>query len=201
MAFRRSWPLTCRFDAMASNLILWLSGRKHCGKTYLAARIARRLYDNGRRVLCVSPMGGFDLPGAPLLLDDRPQSWADLNGRSAVVLPESDAMARDAFLFAWEAGNLWLFVDEIDMYLDPFDPDENLMKVIRYGRHKGISLCGICQRPAAVRKDLLAQADLVLLFQTVEPNDLRYLKAFVGADPQVLSALPERRYLVARMSP
>ena len=183
---------------MASNLILWLSGRKHCGKTYLAAQIARRLYEEGRRVLCVSPMGGFQLPGAPLLMDDRPQSFSDLAGRSAVIIPESDQMAADTFLFAWEAGGLWLFVDEIDMYLDNYNPDDSLMKVVRYGRHKGISLCGICQRPASVKKDLLAQADLVLLFQTVEPNDLKYLKALTGIEPERLAALPERRCVIGR---
>ena len=183
------------------NSIVFICGRKGCGKTTLASKMTRRLCRDGRRVLVVAPMGGFSVLGSPVIRDNDLARFAALKGRSALVLPESDDLARTAFAFAWQSqlersSPLWLIVDEIDLYFGWRDPDPSLRDVVRYGRHRHINLIGISQRPANVHNDLLAQADRRIIFQTIEPNDLAYLKKYIGLDPELAQALPMFEYLV-----
>lgn len=177
------------------NEIVFVTGRKGSGKSTFAARSIRALVDAGRRVVVVSPVGEFvDERGRPALGAGAAivsttdlTAWEMLRGRSVLVLPESDDVAAFAFRFAWAAAScdrpLILVVDEIDLYLSQFRPDPCLAKIIRYGRHRCLSLWGIAQRPANVHKDLLAQADRVVMFAARQPSDVDYLAKLTGVDP------------------
>jgi hypothetical protein len=165
------------------NRIIFITGRKGCGKTTYAADMARKLYLSGQRVVVVDPMNGFDLPGAPVVSSCSEIIGDRLHDRSFVAVPGTDPRLPEAvFLFCYITGNLWLFVDEIDLYLPHGMPDGSLLNAIRYGRHRGLSLVGISQRPANVVRDLTAQSDLIVMFQTAEPRDLEYLAGRIGRE-------------------
>lgn len=69
-------------------------------------------------------------------------------------------------------------VDEVDRYCTAGHSDENLRWIIDYGRGQRISLIGLARRPARVSRDLSANADWIVAFQTQEPRDLDYLNDF-----------------------
>lgn len=183
------------------NTIIFITGRKGCGKTTLAAKTARKLFMEGTRVLAVAPMGGFSLPGAAKVRGGDHTTLGNLRGRSAVVLPECDDDAERAFDFVWALQEdprepIWLFVDEVQLYLGPHKPNPSLMKIVTYGRHRRISFVGITMMPAMVHKSLPGQADIKIIFQTTEPNALDYLRRFAGVDPESVAALSKFDYLV-----
>jgi SpoVK/Ycf46/Vps4 family AAA+-type ATPase len=164
------------------NRIVFITGGKGSGKTTLADKIAKHLYYTKQRVIVVAPMGGFDLPGVPIVRNVQQLGSPEIKDRSFIVLPESDRLAEMAFLYAWTAGNCWLFVDEIDLYMNHMNADENLRKIIRYGRHRGVNLVAIAQRPANVHRDLTAQSDYIVIFSTVENRDVEYLAKRIGQE-------------------
>lgn len=178
------------------NNIIFICGQKGSGKTYLAANMARSLHSIGRRVICVAPMAGFALPGSPIIKTAEIGLYHKYKNASIVVNPTDDNIALTAFRYALTVGDLCLFVDEIDLYFSPFKPDDNLLRIVRYGRHFNLSLVAISQRPASVCKDLIAQADYKIFFRTTEPNDLAYLKKWSGIDPGRLQSLADRKKIV-----
>lgn len=174
------------------NIILFVCGRKGSGKSTISRKIAIAAYERGRRVAVIDPMGCFELPGAPILTDLN-QLCNMPDGRSFVFRPGDDQAAEKAILFSYIAGDLFLIVDEADLYL-PASPaaDNSLMKVVRYGRHKGISLCAVSQRPANVARDLTAQSDFILSFHVTEPRDVQYLAYRIGKSlAEELTRLPK----------
>jgi len=183
------------------NNIVYITGRKGSGKTSLAHVLARRAYYSGARVVVVAPVGGISLPGAPVIRGSAlPGVWGNLHGRSCVVIPEEDQVAEDAFSFCWHVQEkarapLLLVVDEVALYLPPARLSVPLMRVIRYGRHRSISLVTTSQRPASVHNDLIAQADQRCLFAQSEPNDCKYLRQYTGVDLEALASLPDLSYL------
>ena len=188
-----------------NNLVV-VTGRKGCGKTCFAARLVRR-YAAGRcRVVAVSPVGSFrdergrsPLPGAPVVRSAKETAWALLAGQSVLVLPEDDQAALFAFRFAWHVADLnkpvVLAVDEIDLYLSKYRADPVLQKIVRYGRHRCLSLIGIAQRPANIHNDLLAMADRVVMFATRLPGDVEVLARYTGVPAERLSGLQRFEFL------
>lgn len=181
------------------NAIVFVCGMKGQGKTYLAQKIAREAYSAGRRVIVISPQRDISIPGAAVI-ESRSYPWERLAGRSAVVYPEDDQLSLDAVRFAWEVQAdpvrpLWLVIDEIQALLSPHRPDPLLRRVIWYGRHRMISIVGVCQRPAQVNKDLLALADQKIMFRIEEPNDLAYLRKYVGSAADRLNSLAPRKFV------
>jgi hypothetical protein len=186
------------------NQIVYCTGRKGTGKTSYAHAVARQAYFDRRRVVAVAPVGGISLPGAPVIRSADPSRFARLRGRSCLVIPDSDPAACAAFAFAWHVQKdnpspLLLIVDEIALYLGSHQPNPVLMDIIRYGRHRRLSLVTTSQRPASVHKDLIGQADDKVLFAQSEPNDCAYLRKYTGVSEADLRSLPDLHFF--RFSP
>jgi hypothetical protein len=184
---------------MLQNVITFICGRKGTGKTTIANKLAQKAFLS-RRVIVIAPMKGFFLRGVPKYSDFTDHEAGLLRGRSLILEPQDDGAALNLINFTWltqenASAPLWLFIDEVDLYLSWQNPDPVLLKIIRYGRHRRISLVGVTQRPANVHKDLVAQADVKILFNTAEPNDLAYLRKYANVEPAVLQALRIGEYL------
>lgn len=191
---------------MNENRVIAMFGQKGCGKTALAAEMVDRCYLAGVRVIAIAPVGlrgFFDRPvlqGVPVIRQADAGRFGRLAGRSCLVLPESDAAAEMAIQFAWESQavrskSAVLLIDEIHQYCDCRRPFAELVRIIRYARHRRLSIVGTSQRPAQVHKDFVGNADTVVCFRVVEPNDLRYISQATGLDPERLRSLPERKFL------
>jgi hypothetical protein len=72
---------------------------------------------------------------------------------------------------------LTVLIEEADLRCSPQYMVPALDKLIRYGRHWGVSIVALARRPAEISRHLTAQADTIVSFQTVEPRDLDFFRA------------------------
>lgn len=77
---------------------------------------------------------------------------------------------------------------------DEQDPRAAIETLARRGRSRGIGLTMITQRSAALSKDVLTQADVLIAMRTTGPSDVKAIEAWIakntdGAD-EVIASLP-----------
>lgn len=102
----------------------------------------------------------------------------------------SDEQIDALFITCWLLGNLTIIGEEIDLYCSAYAINNNLEKIIKYGRHRNINLIAISRRPAEVSRLISAQADEVYIFKTMEPRDLQYFSTF-GVSASNLTSLKD----------
>lgn len=79
-----------------------------------------------------------------------------------------------------------LIVEEIQEYLPQSGGKDELanlfLRVAKRGRKRGLGLCGISQRPAAVDKDFITQCDWLVWHRLTWENDLNVVERLLGED-------------------
>jgi hypothetical protein len=79
-----------------------------------------------------------------------------------------------------------LLVEEVHEYLPESggsdDLSELLVQVAKRGRKRGLGLCGISQRPAAVDKDFITQCDWLCWHRLTWENDTKVVSRFLDSD-------------------
>ncbi len=79
-----------------------------------------------------------------------------------------------------------LIVEEIHEYLPQSgahgDLGELLIQIAKRGRKRGLGLCGISQRPAAVDKDFITQCDWLVWHRLTWENDTKVVKQILGGE-------------------
>ncbi len=80
----------------------------------------------------------------------------------------------------------FLLVEEIHEYLPEQGAHgklgELLIQIAKRGRKRGLGLCGISQRPAAVDKDFITQCDWLVWHRLTWKNDTNVVRQLLGAD-------------------
>lgn len=184
---------------MSQNRIDFVCGRKGCGKTTLLLHAARKLYNSGKRVIVLAPMGGITLPGAPVVYKAEDLISESVAGRSIVCLPGTDArLPKAVFAYCYASGNCTLIVDEvaIEGYGDRHSPDENFVNMVYYGRHRQCSLIAATHRPADVFRNLTGQSDNIYIFGTEENRDIEYLTQRITRETaEQVRTLPKYSFL------
>lgn len=162
-------------------------GRSGCGKSTLT----RLLYSRpqpGLAVWVVDPLrehpvpvgaGGkrFRLPPGTFVEAGAGYDLADQVGRQAL-----------------EHGNVLLVVEEAALCHQGRKPPPGLMLCAIEGRHRGVHLLVLSQRPSAVHHDLKAQATDYCVFSLWTPPDVEAVKD-LGFDPDAVRGLPVGAYL------
>ena len=74
--------------------------------------------------------------------------------------------------------NFTLILEESDFHCNPHKINPNLEHNLKYGRHFRRNLIWITRRPAEINRMLSAQSDLIIVFNTTEPIDLKYLSFY-----------------------
>ena len=82
--------------------------------------------------------------------------------------------------FCYRAGSLTCVVDEINLFCRPSFCPTPLLELLRIGRHARVDLIFAARRPAEVARDLTAQADEIIAYKTIEPNDLKWFQDVCG---------------------
>lgn len=169
-------------------------GRTGTGKSTLA----RRLAANERRILILDPLGEF----AGTIFFDFDSLAAYLNARDviestrefrAVCRFSDDVDVEYFFKLARGIPDYTLCIDEAEIFLDPRSMNDDFLWIIRYGRHKQISLITVARRVPELSVDLRAQASTILTFTQSEPRDLKNLEGY-GFNPDVVKSLPQFKY-------
>lgn len=81
----------------------------------------------------------------------------------------------------WKRRNVVLAIENLDFYSTPQKPQSpSFKKLIHLGRMKGIGLLMTTRRIADVHKSPCSQVKHWFIFRTFLPNDVKYLRQFVG---------------------
>jgi DNA helicase HerA-like ATPase len=98
-----------------------------------------------------------------------------------------------------ELENRTIIIEEIDRFCSPHYIDERLSYLVRYGRHKNLSLIGISRRPKEIHKHLTANANYIISFRMHEPNDLKYFREINDSFANSLQHLKQYEYKIQEM--
>lgn len=105
--------------------------------------------------------------------------------------PHLNAILRVCFHFQ----NIQVVVEEVTMfssanYLPPY-----LRNCLFQGRHKGLSLVFITQRPARLHKDILSQCTHIFAGRIHEKNDVDYMSGIFGERAPELRNISQGNFL------
>lgn len=106
--------------------------------------------------------------------------------------PEYDKM----FIVLFAMRNYLLIVEEAELYISPMARRTEFNKIVRYGRHKEISILGIARRASELSQDFKAQVNKIYSFVQTNPIDLQIMRYynFHGLDRLPLYAFQMKAY-------
>ena len=157
-------------------------GRKGSGKSYRARRLAERL----------SPWVCWDFKGEWASVSEA-RVWVDL-ADFGEHLDQGGDIHREVFKcpnaqfapfcnFVAAAGDLTLFLEEVDRFTHAGMPPECMRDLIDRGRHLRVNLIAIAHRAQMVPKALTYSVDhVVVCGQVNEPRDIQYLREKGGPE-------------------
>lgn len=178
------------------NTVLVIIGRKGSGKSTLAAEVMAER----DRVWVIDSLAeygaerGFEVvEGFEACCDAIERSTArdrfHLSLRCISVEDNLDLMHL-CYIASNETERPTLAVEETSLYVSASQLPEQVAELVRYGRHRELDLIFIARRPAELHRDLTANCDVLVTFQTQEPRDILYLRSFYGDEALQLPTLP-----------
>lgn len=176
------------------NRIITILGRKGSGKSTLAGRLLPEF----SRLVILDYLGEYD---APMIADDVKSACRKILSvqdqpafKIACRVPVDDGL--DLLELCNSIGRLTVVLEETSLYCRPTFLPPQLETIVRYGRHRSVSLVCIARRPSEVNREITAQSDIVCSFQQQEPRDVQYLRGFFGKRADLLPHIPRFRYML-----
>lgn len=90
--------------------------------------------------------------------------------------------------------NIQVVIDEVQLFSNPHYLPKYLENCLFVGRHEGLSIMAITQRPARINKSILSQSAHVFCGQLHDKNDLKAVGNFLNEDSEKLVSLPKRNF-------
>ena len=91
--------------------------------------------------------------------------------------------------------DLTFIIEEVDNYATPnFCPIE-LKRLLKYGRHNGLSMIFVSRRPAEINRLITSQSQRFICFTIIEPGDVRYLTSVIGPVAKVLPTVQRLEFV------
>ncbi|MEM3896174.1 MAG: ATP-binding protein [Archaeoglobaceae archaeon] len=166
-----------------SDEIIVITGQQGYGKTTLAKFLIKKLLENGIDVVIIDPN----------------DEYGEFEGEADRIVPEGGDFSRvyEALKKAWEKGNRALIVDEADIVF-PIREQLSGVKydIVHRGRHRNLLRIFVVRRLANLNKDVVSQAKKIISFYQFLPNDLKYLKEFMGDYAELTKNLPKYHFIV-----
>lgn len=91
--------------------------------------------------------------------------------------------------------NIQVVIDEVQLFTSAHFIPDYLKNLLFMGRHNGISVMCITQRPAQLNKSILSQSLHVYCGQLHDRNDLNAVASFLNTDTNKLFNLPKRNFI------
>jgi len=171
------------------NTVTVVIGRKGSGKS----TIVREIVADYPRVMVLDSLAEYDDCDV-VEEDDCPEALLKASGQSKFriacrCLGLEDNL--DLMRIAYEMPPKTLIViEEASLYASPTHLPDEMAALIRYGRHRELDLVFVARRPSELHRDVTANADVLVTFQTQEPRDIMYLRSFYGDEALTLPTLP-----------
>jgi len=176
------------------NEIVFVSGQRGSGKSYWVKSFVRGL----PRYLLYDALGEYE--GATRFTEiGGLLEFSKANQQGGFFEAIFDPLEHDDFpLFcrvALALGNLYVVIEELDLFATPYVSPLELQKLFKYGRHYGINVIGVSRRPSEVSRLFTSQATRFILFRQIEPRDVTYFRSVIGPQADRLPDLPQFCFL------
>lgn len=158
---------------MKKRKVILIFGRTGSGKSFLTKKIIEKL----NRVVVIDTMyeynDGMIFYNLKTLIEEfinnKPETF------KYICRFDNDNDIELLFKFCWYVKNLVLVLEESELYISPFQKQSEFLKLIRYGRHKAISIIAIARRVVELSNDVKANANIIITFKQILNKDLEYL--------------------------
>jgi hypothetical protein len=188
---RRARALTRKSPVLKRPEIAVVIGRGGQGKSFLA----RHWLAGRERIIAGDPKMEPDMARGRHVASTRRELIDLISARRfSVAWRGYYTMGPDAFEFgnraALAAGNCTLVWEEVDQFTPRGRLPEAAYQCVNSGRHDGVRVIACARRALRISRDLTASATRIVVFQTTEPNDIRYLEEYIGQDARQARDLP-----------
>lgn len=146
-------------------------GRTGSGKSYLVKTVLLKDYN---RIVIIDTQFEYDglifydfMSLSEYHLTNSPESF------KYVCRFKNDTDIEYLFKWCYAVGNLVLVVEEAEQYINPYAKSSNFLYLVRYGRHKAVSIIGIARRLSELSTDFKAQVNEIISFKQVLPLDIK----------------------------
>ena len=179
---------------MKSNITI-IFGRRGSGKTTLA----KELVNQEDRLIVFDTLSEYDGKGVLItdIFDLASYIKKNHTKNFRIIFCPLDLTNNFDYIceFIYLIGNLTFVIEEVDAFCSPFSNPIPFQKIIRYGRHKNISITTTTRRPAEMSRLLSSQANRIISFVQHEPRDIAYLKSIIGQEAEKIKDLKDHQYL------
>lgn len=154
--------------------IILIFGRTGSGKSFLVKRMLKKL----ERVIIIDAMSEYEsdlifynsLDLIDYLVNVKPKTF------KIVCRFENDNDFETLFQIVWYLKNIYLVVEESELYISPYQKQSNFLKLVRYGRHRNISIIAVARRVVELSNDVKANASEIISFKQILSKDIKYLQ-------------------------
>lgn len=101
--------------------------------------------------------------------------------------------------FAYALGDLTFLVEELRFVTTPSYAPMNWAQITLTGRHKGLMVIGVSQRPASIDKDFLSGATLIHTGKLTYPEDRKAVAKAMGEKESLLEGILPLEYVEKNM--
>ena len=160
--------------------IIVIAGQTGTGKTTLAKAILKQI--RGKRKVMIVDVNG---------------EYSGIEGVEDII-PQDPKEIFVTLAKAYDEGNYILVMDEADMYFpqSPAPLSGIQYKIVHLGRHRNLMRFFITRRIADLHKDVVSQAQKIFSFYQFLPNDIDYLRKFVGDDAYLTRELRGHEFVL-----
>lgn len=164
------------------NEMIFVSGQRGSGKSYWVKDHLRGL----TRYLLYDTMGEYGPAAGPCFVEideliDYLVPYENGGGFfEAVFAPIEDSDFETFCEVGLALGNVCVIIEEVDQFATPYYTPLAFQKMIKRGRHRGVNVLGVSQRPASVSRLLTSQTTRFIVFRMFEPKDITYYKSIIG---------------------
>lgn len=163
---------------VSTNEKIMIVGVNNMGKSVLFKHLVKQFLKEGSKVILYDSEKEYSDFQHPNLVVYQPEMPSDI--------PEFEEICRRT----WEKGNMILAIESVDFYAPPQQPLSPYFKrCIHWGRNRGIGVLMTSRRIASVHKDACGLCRHWFLFHCYLPNDIKYIKQFIGEIAEDLAHL------------
>ena len=176
-------------------------GTRGCGKTTLS----RKIQSAWPRQVIIDPVAeysdGIVVSNFSAFSEQLKKFEAENQKKfRLIVRPDPEIEDHAAFLNAvlrvcFHFRNIQVVIEEVQYFTTPHELPTQLRNCLFMGRHQGLSLVFVTQRPGALNKNILSQCKHVFAGMIHEKNDLVYLESIFHEQARNLPNIPKGIFL------
>lgn len=177
------------------NEVIFVSGQRGSGKSYWTKNHLLKL----PRVLIYDSLSeytaDFNFQDVGSLVDFLKTDQASTSFYSASLDTYDEG---DFPLFcraALACSNLYVIIEEIDLFTNPLSTPVELLRLLKYGRHWNLQIIGVSRRPAEVSRHFTAMTTRFVIFNQREPRDIAYFRSVIGENADKIPQLSNYQFL------